>query len=343
MNNSSADSTPERIVLVANPVASQFTGGDHRMVRAILERRYEVEALWPTSAEHAREIVETRVSAGVAGVVAMGGDGVVHQIAQALVGTKVFLGIIPVGTTNVFSRLLGIPDKATKAAEVIIDAQTTTSQATVRVGYIGEAMQAGERHAIFATGVGLDAEVVAAAETDPHRKLRFGSIHYATTTIGVLWRAYRGERRQFTVTADGRSVQGAAVFAQFRPVYTYFGRVALRVDGEMPDPMTLLIMETVRLRRLPSIGFKLLAGSDLGEVAEFHTWSGISSARVTSDHSVYLQADGELLGRADQVSFDFVSDSIRVVAPEPKGGWYVRLRHRMGEWATRYLPRRTAR
>ncbi len=329
----------DRIALVANPVASQFTGGDHRIVRATLERRFEVEALWPTSASHAREIVADRISQGVVGVVAMGGDGVVHQIAQALVGTDAFLGIIPVGTTNVLARLLGIPTKARKAARLIVDGPSPVLTPTVRLQFhLGDTTDV--RHAVFAAGAGLDADVVAAAETEPHRKLRFGSIHYARTAVGVLLRDYRRSPRLFTVESEGRTATTAGLLAQFHPVYTYFGRVPLRIRPEQPDPMTLLLIERVRVRRLAPLFLRFARGADLGDLPEFHTWSHARSAVMTSEQPVNLQADGELLGPCDRLTLEYVPDSIRVVArPRTERGRF-NVPAVVVEWVSRFLPGR---
>ena len=54
----------DRFVVIANPVASQFTGGAHRDVMSILSREKNVAAVWPSSAAEATEAAEKASAEG---------------------------------------------------------------------------------------------------------------------------------------------------------------------------------------------------------------------------------------------------------------------------------------
>jgi diacylglycerol kinase family enzyme len=179
----------ERVVVIANPVASQFTGGSHRDVMAELAKTHDVEAVWPGSASEATVNAALAVQDGVSVVVAMGGDGLVHHVAQALIGTNTALGIVPAGTTNVVARLFGIPSRHTRAAKLIGRDAEALSTGTARLTLTrGDTETA--HHAVFACGLGLDAEVVRVADADPYRKYRFGSLHYARSALGVGFKSF---------------------------------------------------------------------------------------------------------------------------------------------------------
>lgn len=68
----------------------------------------------------ARRALEGRPSI----VVAAGGDGTINAVADAVRGTDVALGVLPVGTMNHFARDLGIPLDPAEAARVIAAGKT---------------------------------------------------------------------------------------------------------------------------------------------------------------------------------------------------------------------------
>lgn len=303
----------DRIVVIANPSASQFTGGAHREAMAVLRGAAEVEAAWPETATEAEARAAQAVQSGADLVVAMGGDGMVHHVAQGVAGTAVALGVIPVGTTNVFARLMGIPRKTGKAARLLTQ-QAPRPIGTARIEATRGSIET-VHHAVFACGVGLDAEVVVAADQEPYRKYRFGSLHYARTALGVAVRSFPRVRPHVTLTVGDDQTLVAAAQVQFREVYTYFGLVPLRVSPDPPSPMTVLSLTRLRRARIPRILATLVRGGDLGAIPEVSVRSGVERFELKASPPVAAQADGEALGLVDRAVVEWSPDSIRVIAP----------------------------
>lgn len=65
--------------------------------------------------KHAKSIAEESAREGIDIVCAVGGDGSVHEVGTALVGTKCHLAIIPTGSGNGLARHLKIPLKTPDA------------------------------------------------------------------------------------------------------------------------------------------------------------------------------------------------------------------------------------
>ena len=303
----------ERIVVIANPVASQFTGGSHRDVMAELAAHHEVEALWPGSAAEATAASIQAVEDGASIVVAMGGDGMVHHVAQGLIGTDTALGVIPAGTTNVVARLFDIPSKHTKAVKLIGGGPEPQLIGTVSLT-LDRGNTETVHNAVFACGLGLDAEVVRIADEDPYRKYRFGSTHYARSALGVGIKSYPSVKPHVTFTAGHRETLGTTAMAQFREVYTYFGKIALRFNDDPPDPMSILVLDRLKRRRIPSIFFGALLHRDLDSIAGFEVWPDVKELSFRADPPVAAQADGEGLGLADGGTIEWAPDSLLLIS-----------------------------
>ena len=97
-----------RGVLFLNPRAGTFTPADESALRtAADEEGLRVIEVGP--GVNVREVVRQALDAGLKTFVVAGGDGSVHHVAQALVGTEGVLGVLPVGSLNHLARDLEIP------------------------------------------------------------------------------------------------------------------------------------------------------------------------------------------------------------------------------------------
>jgi len=300
-------------LLIANPSASQFTGGLHRDTMRVLTRRFEITPVWPQSPEHSRIAAREAAMAGVDLVVAMGGDGIVHHVAQGLIGSRTVLGVIPSGTTNVLARLLGIPAKAGSAAKMLAADHDVRASSTVEVRADGPS-GAWTAHAVFSLGIGPDALVVAAAETEPYRKYRFGGLHYATTALNVVWRDIRKRRPNLTITTFSDR-PGIGAMVQFHAQYTYFGRVPLHIDDEQPDPMSVLTIGRLPVRRVGSVLRRAATGS-LGEVRSLDLDRGVTRFSMQASEPVDVQMDGEHYGRITAMTATAEPGNLRVAVPQ---------------------------
>jgi diacylglycerol kinase family enzyme len=283
---------------------------------AVLRSQGRVEPVWPETAADAEERAARAAEAGAEVVVAMGGDGMVHHVAQGLIETDAALGIIPVGTTNVIARLLGIPPKPTRAARLIAAASTVQSIGTARMRLRRGAVET-THHAIFACGLGLDAAVVLEADKDPYRKYRFGSIHYARTALSVALRDFPGRSANIEVEVEGSAQRASTVLVQFRSLYTYFGAIPIRLTPDDPDPMTVLTMAALRRRRIPRIIATLLRNGDLGAIPEWSVFRHVKSIDLEAEPAAAAQADGESLGMVDGGTVEWAPGSLQVVAGQP--------------------------
>jgi diacylglycerol kinase family enzyme len=303
-----------RLLLVANPSASGFTGAVFREVTAILSETYDVTAAWPDNPEEARHAAEDAAAVGYHAVVAMGGDGVVHHVGNGLVHTDTALGVIPVGTTNVVARILDLPKNPKKAARALATAQPVR----IPVAHIATESPGAARseYALFSLGVGFDADVVTIAEQRPYSKVRFGSIHYARTAVGRLFGHYRTKPPNLRVECNGDGVDAVTLLVQVHDLFTYFGRIPLAISHDPVDGLTAAAIE--RVAPVPAAGIlgRLSLRRDLGAMKGVTIWQNFHKLVVQADPQAPFQADGELLGSTGGLEVTPVPAALLVLTPE---------------------------
>lgn len=184
----------QQIFVVLNPVAGTSDGAT---VRAILEQRLasddrQVEFYETTGADDEDIVatVRTALGRGADLVVAAGGDGTVAQVAAALVGSDVPLGIVPAGTANVMAEVLVLPAGVEAAADLLAGELVTT-----RV----DGMRMGDRLGVLHISVGITA--LMQRDTPRDLKSRFGRLAYLY--VAAYW-IFGFQPRRFMLVVDGK-------------------------------------------------------------------------------------------------------------------------------------------
>lgn len=99
-----------KTLIILNPAArSERAGGLASKIEEIAASSAVIRRT--SAAGEARSIAEWGVSEGFDRVVAAGGDGTINEVVNGIARSDVALGILPVGSMNVFAAELGIPDR----------------------------------------------------------------------------------------------------------------------------------------------------------------------------------------------------------------------------------------
>jgi diacylglycerol kinase (ATP) len=153
-----------RIEVIANPATRTSS---HDIARALASWRpgiSEARIRFTDGQGSAEMLARRAVDAGnVDVVVAAGGDGTVGEVATALVGTGVPLGIIPAGSTNIVAKELGVPASPMDALDLIAGRHDVR---TMDLAF------ANDRAMLHMAGAGFDSRLF--ANTDPRLKRRLG-------------------------------------------------------------------------------------------------------------------------------------------------------------------------
>ncbi|WKZ82525.1 MAG: diacylglycerol kinase family protein [Acidimicrobiia bacterium] len=303
------------MLLIANPAASGFNSSTHREVVGILGEAFRVTSVWPDGPEAAEETATRAAGEGVEVVAAMGGDGIVHRVANALHGSSAVMAVIPAGTTNVFARLTGHPRSARKTARVLAGSNRIRLLPVARLHAVAGSGSF-DRIAVFAAGVGFDAEVIAESDRRPLKKVGAGAWHYASSALRTA-RRFSRRRPELLATVDGETVEAVTLIAQVGERFTYLGRRSLSLHPA-GGPSALAVQRVDPLRLLRVIAATGLRRSPDG-IAGVNTWHPISSIEVVAQGPVAFEADGETFGRVDRLSLEMVPDGLSLLDPSESG------------------------
>ena len=268
---------------------------------------------------HARELVAEVPDGGT--VVAVGGDGTVHELLPACLERRLTLGIVPAGSGDDFAFALGIPRDDPLAAAAIVGA-----------GYV-RCVDAGLVNGepfVNAFGSGFDADVARRVIGAPRRYKGLARYLYGILTA---MRDFRLATVRVEVEPAPPAQGAAPAAANGSPprVVAYEGPSLLVTVQNGPrgggsflfapharlDDGAFDVLIAGAFGRLGTLGIlpRLMRGRHLGH-PRVHALAA-RSLRVQWSTDMAAQAEGELLARSSSFEVRLLPRALRVLAPAP--------------------------
>ncbi len=298
-----------------NTFASSVTARNAVVVQRRLARgqAVDVEVVETNRRGHATRLAHDAARRGVDVVVAFGGDGTVNEVATGIAGTDAALGALPGGSTNVFSRTIGLPNDPVAAADLLADGLAAGNVRPVGLGRVNG------RFFCFHTGVGFDAAVVAAVEKRASLKRWFGHPLYITAAL-TTWLRYDRRSPHFRVeTPRGTVPDGYFAIVLNTNPYTYLGNRPLDLSHAATLDRGLVVVTFRTLRATAVLGGVVGALRGGGVQANETLDEQVDLHHIVIEHETPFpyQVDGDYLGESDRLEFDHVPDAVRLVLPPP--------------------------
>jgi diacylglycerol kinase (ATP) len=243
---------------------------------------------------HAVELARDAARQGFETVVAVGGDGTINEIVNGLYAaggiSSTALGIVSTGTGSDYIRTIGVPRRYEDACRRFIQPR----KMTVDIG-VAEYEQNGrkvERLFVNFAGMGFDAEIVRRT-TQQFKSL--GSL--PSYLLGTLVTLLTYRNRDITLVIDGEAADRRVCMVIMNNGRYGGGGMHTAPGASIDDGLfdVLIIDDLAKpdlLRSLP----RIYKGTHLT-----HPRVSLKKAREievrSRDGVMYLQADGELLGR----------------------------------------------
>ncbi len=211
---------------------------------------------------HARVLAEKAVRDGYSDIIIVGGDGSIGQAADGILaagGAEVRLGIIPLGTGNVFARDVGLPYPGGSRYHAVVEAARIIMAGDVAPVDVGLAN--GKAFLCWA-GCGIDAIVADLVEG----KMTFDKrrLPIATYAAALLRQLRHFQPTAMRVTMDGgEALEGRfyltvasniTLYARYFPL-AYEARLddglldLIAIDAEQAPHFFFLILKLLLLRR----------------------------------------------------------------------------------------------
>ena len=187
---------PTRAVAIVNPATghtplSTIVGA---LLREAARHGVELAIEQTTHAGHAVDLA--RAASGHADLlIAVGGDGTISDIVTGALGADVTVAIVPVGSTNVIARELGIPRRVERAAAVALGSDEAVTIDVARME---------TTTFMHMAGAGFDAAIM--RDTSSSWKRRLGWLAYIPPAIRNL----TAPRFTARLTIDGHRIEKSA-------------------------------------------------------------------------------------------------------------------------------------
>lgn len=298
-----------RFCFILNPAARKGKGGRlyDFLKEKIEQHRLDAEIRITEGPGHATKIA---LASDASVQVAVGGDGTINEVANAIVATEKVLGVIPNGSGNDFVKSIGIPTDARRAFECILEGSTVAvDTATVRC--LTEAGgNSPQRYFVNGVGIGFDAAVA-----DRTRSIAYLG-GFALYLVAVLQTLGRYRAPLFRVRTEREEIAGRKLLIAVGNGQCAGGGFYLTPSARVDDGvLDLCLIEDMSVPRILNLMPKVMKGRHAGVGGVYMTTA--RELHVEAPEPFYVHADGEIVGRAvHRVDVVIHQGSLRVISGE---------------------------
>ncbi len=300
-----------RALLITNPAAART---DARAVTAVRETLrgggWDVEVLATLGPRDAHRFATEARDQKFDVLVSYGGDGTAMQVAKAIVGTGIPLGLVPGGTGNLLAGNLRLPRNAAKAARALLHARPHAIDLGV------SERSDGTHYFAVASGTGFDAELMAATGAAAKQRWKFGA--YVARALAKL-SGVRSVRHRITIDGKAHEVGAAMLLVlncgEIIPPFIRLGKDIAPDDGWLD----VVALHADGIGQSVAAVWDLLRGSANGAGRVWWGRGRTIRVEVVGADPRAVQLDGEVVG--DTPFETKILPGALTVLVDPNGGW----------------------
>jgi diacylglycerol kinase (ATP) len=302
---------PRKTKIILNPMADMRNAwrvaNDLRPIIAQHGNADWSGTVYPT---HAVELAKQAGEQGYELIVAIGGDGTVHEVINGIMqlpeGKRPVLGVVPVGSGNDFAHAIGVSMKSDRALQHALNG----TPSPVDVGVLVD--DKGNREYFDNTlGIGFDAVVTIRSHRLPIVR---GFLMYLTAVIQTILLNHDPALMQ--IDADGKTWEQSNLLLTMCNGPREGGGFLIAPEAK-PDDGILHYTMIRSVSRL--MMFRLVPEVMRGTHGNFApvTLGSCRKLSLTADRSLYIHADGEIYSsfgsNLRKLSFEIIPGALQVV------------------------------
>jgi YegS/Rv2252/BmrU family lipid kinase len=292
------------ITVIYNPAARRASAEKIKKALVFLRKKgFDPELLMTVKRGDAESFAREAVSGKPYAVIAAGGDGTINEVINGMVWSDIPLAVLPLGTTNVLAKELGIPEDPEGAMETAV----TSAAKTVSLGKI--MLSSNEpspltvtRYFCLMAGIGFDAKSVHDINTSIKKVSGKGA--YILSGIRSVMEYPAGE---ILFRIDGREYSGYSAFVC--KASRYGGNFRAAPDANLLDP-ALYVCIFKGARRIDLLRY--ISGVVRGTHLKYDDVLYLKSEVVEVLGHAHVQTDGDYLGMSP-ATISVAENSLRII------------------------------
>jgi len=291
----------KKICFIVNPVSGTGSWkGIEESIDKYLDRSFKAVIYYTEYAGHAIELANDAAKTCDV-VVAVGGDGMMNEVARGIMGTNAALAIVPTGSGNALARHLLIPVNHKGAIECINKMYTRViDTATMN-----------DEDFFAVCGTGFDAEVANKFANSKKRGF-FTYLYLSASTY------FNYKPQTYDITVDGNTIQVKAFLISIANSSQYGNNAHIAPKASTRDGLLdISIVKPFSLLVSPILAYRLFRWSlDRSPYIITEKGKSINIRNVDKETQLCIHYDGEPAGYADSINVEIAPRTLKVVVPE---------------------------
>ncbi|MCQ2960254.1 MAG: diacylglycerol kinase family lipid kinase [Bacteroidales bacterium] len=294
----------KRILFIINPHSGR---NRNKRIEAIAkevlpENLFSVDFVYTRYAGHALELSRIGVEKGYDVIVAVGGDGTIHEVAQSVIHSNSTLAVIPMGSGNGFARFFGISSVVKKAIQVIAEGEEK----------VIDTVLCNNEYFVNVAGFGFDAKI--GDVYDKNCADARGGLNYVKLIVEEYLN-YPLQKCRFKI--DGKEVEKTFFIASVCNSNQYGLNAVIAPEADISDGK----FELVLVKEMPAfdvipITFRLFVNqfNNSRHVETLH----LEEFSIENKVPRLLHLDGEPRMMTNDITFKIQKKSLKCIVPKIK-------------------------